>query len=139
MTEKRNQRIPDEVLAEQWFGARLLAFDKLLAAFRQTGLEQKDIAEILGKKTSQISRWLRGYDNVTFRTLSNLARALDCRLDVEFTPQKDMVQPNYAFDSRRAEKESRPEYAMLFFGATDPHTSVSSTSTASHSRVTMDA
>lgn len=40
------------------------------------GYRQKDLAEKLGKKESEISKWMRGTHNFTIETLSSIETAL---------------------------------------------------------------
>lgn len=40
------------------------------------GYKQKDLAEKLGKKESEISKWMRGTHNFTIETLSFIETAL---------------------------------------------------------------
>ena len=88
MTTKmaKRGRIREEVLAEYWFAVRHKAFEEMLRAYRDAhdtqGLTQDHIAARLGRDKGFISRCLRGKENITLRTMSNIARAMDCRLDV---------------------------------------------------------
>lgn len=92
-----DDRIPDDVLAEQWYGLMHQVIGKVQEAYREaakSGLNQKTIAARLGKKSPEvISRCLSGQKNMTLRTLHELARAMDCRLDVSVTPLKN-IQPS---------------------------------------------
>lgn len=106
------QRIPEDRLAEYWFDVQQIAFKKLREVFQGSGLRQEDLVDRLGKDKGQVSRWLRGTDNVTLRTMSNLARAMDCRLSVEFEPLSQLKKSNNQyFDIQRAEAESQPAAA----------------------------
>lgn len=40
------------------------------------GFKQKDLADKLGKKESEISRWMRGTHNFTIETISSIETAL---------------------------------------------------------------
>ena len=110
---KMNQRIPDDVLAEYWFDARHAAYENMLKAFErmhaEEGLKQEDIASRLNKDKGYISRCMRGQDNLTFRTLSNLARAMDCRLEVSFQVLKDLPVSNYWFTLAEVGEEIEPK------------------------------
>jgi DNA-binding phage protein len=90
--EKTATRIPPEVLDEQWFSF----FHKLIAAmrvaFRASDTEQKTIAQRLGKKASFISRCLSGQQNMTVRTIHDIARAMGYRLEITLRPLSS-VQP----------------------------------------------
>lgn len=43
-------------------------------------LDQKQLAEKLGKRESEISKWLSGFHNFTLKSLIKLEEALDCDL-----------------------------------------------------------
>ena len=56
-----------------------LSFDivnRIHEILARQGRSQKDLAQILGKKESEISKWLRGTHNFTIRTISKLSAAL---------------------------------------------------------------
>ncbi len=53
----------------------------LVEAVVESGLKKKDIAEILGKEPSQITRWLNSSRNVHTDTISDLLLAVDRELD----------------------------------------------------------
>jgi hypothetical protein len=89
------QRIPEVVLDEQWFGFVHNLIEQMQATFRNSAKEQKFIAARLGKAPSVISRCLSGQQNMTIRTIHDLARAMDCRLEVAFRPLKDLAPSNY--------------------------------------------
>ena len=42
----------------------------------ERGLRQKDLAEMLGKNESEISKWMRGTHNFTIETVSQIEKAL---------------------------------------------------------------
>ena len=85
-------RIPEQDLAELWFGFKQQVLDKLQAAFRASKLKQEDIALRLGKDPATISRCLRGQRDMNLRTMHDLARGMNCRLQIEVTPL-DQLSP----------------------------------------------
>lgn len=93
-----NVRIPDEVLAEQWFGFVHRLIEGMQLAHRGSAgageISQKEIAERLGKKPSFVSRCLSGQQNMTIRTIHDLARAMDCRLEIAFRPLRSVRRSN---------------------------------------------
>ncbi|MER9300465.1 helix-turn-helix domain-containing protein [Mesorhizobium sp. M0621] len=90
-THLSETRIPEERLAEQWYGLLHKVISSVQIAYRnaakETGLTQKVMAKRLGMNNPEvISRCISGQKNMTLRTLHNLARAMDCRLDIAITP-----------------------------------------------------
>ena len=95
-------RIPDDVLAEHFYEALQEAFAELQEKRREQedelGINQEIIAERLGKNPSQISRQLRGGANLTLRTLSDIARALEGRVRINIQLFKDLPRANYYYE-----------------------------------------
>lgn len=52
----------------------------------EKGLTQKDFAELMGKKESEISKWLQIDHNLTIKTLAKIEIALDA--PILFTPKR---------------------------------------------------
>ena len=50
--------------------------ENLRALRKEHGLKQKDLANMLGKKESEISKWMRGTHNFTIDTISSIENAL---------------------------------------------------------------
>lgn len=50
--------------------------DRIHCILVDKGLKQKDLAEMLGKKESEISKWMRGTHNFTIETISSIEAAL---------------------------------------------------------------
>lgn len=55
------------------------------------GFDQVILAKRLGVNKSIVSRRLRGENDMGIETLSDLARGLDCRIDVKITPLDNIV------------------------------------------------
>jgi transcriptional regulator with XRE-family HTH domain len=77
-------RIPDEVLSEQWFGFVHSVVARLQAAHRESGVTQKEIGARIGKAPAVVSRCLSGQQNMTIRTMYELARGMGYRIEVSF-------------------------------------------------------
>ena len=54
--------------------------EKIDAVLKERGLTQKAFAQTLGKRESEISKWLTGRHNFTLETIAKIESALDCRL-----------------------------------------------------------
>lgn len=50
--------------------------DRIHEILTEKGLKQKDLANMLGKKEAEISKWMRGTHNFTIETLSSIENAL---------------------------------------------------------------
>ena len=50
--------------------------DRIHSILEERGLKQKDLAVMLGKKESEISKWMRGTHNFTIDTVSAIESAL---------------------------------------------------------------
>lgn len=53
-----------------------LIVDRIHVILEERGLRQKDLATMLGKKESEISKWMRGTHNFTIETISSIENAL---------------------------------------------------------------
>ena len=53
-----------------------LIVDRIHAILDERGLKQKDLADMLGKKESEISKWMRGTHNFTIETISSIENVL---------------------------------------------------------------
>ena len=51
--------------------------DRIHDILKEKGLSQKDLAFRLGKKESEISKWMQGTHNFTIETLVSIENALD--------------------------------------------------------------
>src|SRR3989338_3947150 len=99
MVEPKPARISEEQLAEYWFDIRHRVFEQLRTAFHRSGIKQETIAARLGRNKSLISRWITGQENLTLRTMSYLARAMNCRLEINVRSLAELRPSNYNFDS----------------------------------------
>lgn len=53
-----------------------LIVDRIYSILEERGLKQKDLARLLGKKESEISKWMRGTHNFTLDTIATIENAL---------------------------------------------------------------
>ena len=71
-------------------------FRQIRLMFYRLKVTQKELAFRLAMDEGQLSRCLRGENDMRLETFSDLARALECRLDVRLTPLADVVASNKA-------------------------------------------
>jgi transcriptional regulator with XRE-family HTH domain len=65
---------------------------EMLARLKDHGFTQKELATKIGMDAGQLSRRLRGDYDLKLETLSDLARGLDCRIDVKLTSINQAVK-----------------------------------------------
>src|SRR5262249_31956967 len=90
------------------------------ARLRESGFSQKDLAARINMDEGQLSRRLRGDYDLKLETLSDLARGLECRIDVRLTPLAEVRvdQPRYI----ASPKSSKPPIETQIDKATPSRT-----------------
>jgi len=61
------------------------------ARLKESGFTQKNLGTRIAMDEGQLSRRLRGDYDLQLETLSDLARGLECRIDVKLTPLTEVV------------------------------------------------
>ena len=72
--EARRAKVSPEV--RRSVSLSFLIVDRIHAILEERGLKQKDLANMLGKKESEISKWMRGTHNFTIDTISSIESVL---------------------------------------------------------------
>lgn len=72
--EARRQKVSPET--RKRVDLSFMIVDRIHAILEERGLRQKDLATMLGKKESEISKWMRGTHNFTIETVSSIEDAL---------------------------------------------------------------
>ena len=70
--------IPAEQKAQ--FELSFAIADRIDAILKAKGMSQKRFAQLLGKRESEISKWLTGRHNFTLQTIVKIETALGCKL-----------------------------------------------------------
>ncbi|QZE14316.1 helix-turn-helix transcriptional regulator [Halosquirtibacter laminarini] len=90
--EERRKKISKEV---DLFVKHSFDFvDQIHQVLKEKGLEQKDLAKALGKSESEISKWMTGTHNFTFKTAAKIEAVLGVsilNISVEKGTEKDMI------------------------------------------------
>jgi hypothetical protein len=94
MTDLPLEPLSKDSLAEQWFFLLQSVLSALQTAFRASGYTKEAVARRLGKDPAFINRCLRGAQNMTLRTMHELARAMNCRLRIELEPLDQLPLAN---------------------------------------------
>lgn len=72
--DRISKRTPAET--KKYVKKSLDIVDRIQAILKEKGMTQKDLAEKLNKKPSEISRWMTGLHNFGFKTLMKIETAL---------------------------------------------------------------
>ena len=67
-------QVSDKTRAE--FNLSFEIADRIVAVLKKQGLTQKELAARMGKRESEVSRWLTGRHNFTTNTLADISLAL---------------------------------------------------------------
>ena len=72
--DSRRAKVSEEV--RRRVDLSFLIVDRIHAVLEQRGLRQKDLASMLDKKESEISKWMRGTHNFTIDTIAQIEKVL---------------------------------------------------------------
>lgn len=70
--------IPEETKAE--FELSFGIADRLSTLLKEKGISQRELANRMGKRESEVSKWLTGRHNFTMRTIAQISAALNAPL-----------------------------------------------------------
>lgn len=70
--------IPEETKAE--FELSFGIADRLSTLLKEKGISQRELANRMGKRESEVSKWLTGRHNFTIRTIAQISAALNAPL-----------------------------------------------------------
>jgi transcriptional regulator with XRE-family HTH domain len=82
------------------------AYNAMWQAFKTRNISQDEIAARLDVDKALISKRLKGKENLTFKTLSFMASAMECRLSLAFVPYEAIEASHKAIDAPRVEIET---------------------------------
>lgn len=71
---KSLEQAPEET--RTWVSKSFDITDQILDILERKGLSQKELAELLGKNESEISKWMKGTHNFTEETIAKIELAL---------------------------------------------------------------
>ncbi len=84
------EKIPIDPAIHRFVDASFDLSDRIHEILESKGISQKELAEMLGKKESQVSKWMTGTHNFTIKTLA----LLEVKLGVSiFQVSSGVIQP----------------------------------------------
>lgn len=93
-----------------------LSFDiasKIDTLLAERGLSQKEFAEMMGKRESEVSKWLKGTHNFTLRTLAKISAILDSPIIQVAKQQSDYKQQGYSVNVNLFVTTQSPTFSYL--------------------------
>ncbi len=75
VTEFFNEETPKYM--DYYFDMNLAVSDQIMCYLKEKGWTQKDLAKALGKKESEVSKWLSGTHNFTLKSIAKIAAIFD--------------------------------------------------------------
>jgi len=78
LLETRRKEIPKEIA--DFVNKSFDIVDRIHEILEAKGLEQKDLAKLLGKNESEISKWMTGTHNFTIKTITKIENVLDASI-----------------------------------------------------------
>lgn len=75
---------PSDKTIEKQYAYNFAITEQIIVEMRSKGWKNKDLAQVLGKKESEISKWLTGSHNLTTNTIAKISVALG--KDIILTP-----------------------------------------------------
>ena len=92
-----------------------LSFDiasRIDALLVERGLSQKEFADMMGKRESEVSKWLKGTHNFTLRTLAKISAVLDSPIVQVVAKQPDIyTRQSYSVNVNLLITPSQPAYS----------------------------
>src|SRR5947207_2662789 len=93
-----SQALSKELLWQDYYASLKTALSSMRGIFKiratRDNLTQDDIATALNIDKSLVSRRLNGEENLTLKTLSFMATAMSCRLQIRFHPYEHLGHGN---------------------------------------------
>ncbi|MBN2612135.1 MAG: helix-turn-helix transcriptional regulator [Bacteroidales bacterium] len=89
--EERRKRIPQSV--ETYVKRSFDIVDRIHEILISQGKDQKELAKALGKKESEISKWMTGTHNFTLKTLAKIEEVLGEQIIYITMPKKKTERP----------------------------------------------
>ncbi|MCX7548343.1 helix-turn-helix transcriptional regulator [Xanthomarina sp. F1114] len=74
---------------DRFIERNLAITEKVCAVLKERGIKKKQFAEMLGKKPSEISKWLSGLHNLTLKSITKMEEVLDINL-INIEPIKEI-------------------------------------------------
>jgi len=95
----------------QFIDKNLDIVDKVHAVLKERNLSKADFAKLLGKKPSEVSRWLTGMHNLTLKSIVKMEIALD--IDLIYTaPEVKYQYVNMGIIEGKKEEQKYGQYEL---------------------------
>jgi transcriptional regulator with XRE-family HTH domain len=100
------EAIPENLLWEDYYENVHDAYDSMRSLINRRRVTQDQLAARLNTDKGLISKRIHGSKNLTLKTLSFMATALNCRLSIKFVPYEEVTAVE-----QRSTAGGRPEFS----------------------------
>ena len=90
LLKNRLQEIPIDI--EEFVSLSFDISDRIRDVLEEKNISQKGLAQLLGKRESEISKWLKGTHNFTLETIAKISIVLDAKLFYVPTKTKSIFE-----------------------------------------------
>ena len=89
--QERRKSIPRDI--DIFINRSFKIVDRIHEVLSEKNLDQKDLADLLGKKESEISKWMTGTHNFTLKTISRIETTLGQPI-LKIASREDFKRPH---------------------------------------------
>ena len=90
LLENRLKEIPKDI--EEFVSLSFDISDRIRDVLEENNISQKRLAQLLGKRESEVSKWLKGTHNFTIETIAKISVVLDTKIFYIPTKTKSLVE-----------------------------------------------
>jgi len=88
--------------------------DQIHEILERQGKTQRDLASMLGKKESEISKWMRGTHNFTLKSIAKIEAVLNEKIIVTSSKAKSLSEPKMVLVSATINKKvTQPDHEVF--------------------------
>lgn len=94
---------------------------RILLTLKERGMQQKDLAELMGVAPQQVSKWVKGKENFTLDTVGKIEKALSIQLlQVPVVMKEEVGQNGPDKVSKKVKSLGGPKVIKLTTGTSTP-------------------
>lgn len=80
--------------------------EKIVKRLKELNLSRTELANKLGVSKAFITKLLNGNPNLTIKTMVNIAKALDCNLELDLCPKEYEIRKFYLLNNKKIDYDN---------------------------------